>query len=41
MVHELLLALRESFFMLWDTLWALIGGFALSGAIQAFVLRIN
>jgi uncharacterized protein len=37
MVHELLLALRESFFMLWDTLWALIGGFALSGAIGAFV----
>jgi uncharacterized protein len=38
-LHELLIALRESFFMLWDTLWALIGGFALSGAIQAFVPR--
>src|ERR1700761_1459870 len=30
-------ALRESFFMFWDTLWALLGGFAMSGAVQAFV----
>ncbi len=30
-------SLRESFFMFWDTLWALLGGFALSGAVQAFV----
>jgi uncharacterized protein len=32
-------SLREAFFMFWDTLWALIGGFALSGAVQAFVPR--
>ena len=32
-------SLRESFFMFWDTLWALLGGFALSGAVQAFVPR--
>lgn len=31
--------LREAFFMLWDTLWALVLGFALSGAVQAFVSR--
>ncbi len=31
--------LRESFYMAWDTLWALILGFALSGAVQAFVSR--
>jgi uncharacterized membrane protein YraQ (UPF0718 family)/YHS domain-containing protein len=32
-------SLRESFFMLWETLWPLIFGFALSGAVQAFVSR--
>jgi uncharacterized protein len=32
-------SLREAFFMLWDTLWALILGFALSGAVQAFAPR--
>lgn len=32
-------SLREAFFMFWDTLWALILGFALSGAVQAFVPR--
>jgi uncharacterized membrane protein YraQ (UPF0718 family)/YHS domain-containing protein len=32
-------SLREAFFMFWETLWALILGFALSGAIQAFVSR--
>jgi uncharacterized protein len=32
-------SLRESFFMLWDTLWALVLGFGLSGAVQAFVPR--
>ncbi len=31
--------LRESLFMFWDTLWALVLGFALSGAVQAFVPR--
>jgi len=28
--------LREGFFMFWETLWALVLGFALSGAVQAF-----
>jgi len=30
---------REGFFMFWETLWALILGFTLSGAVQAFVSR--
>jgi hypothetical protein len=30
---------REAFFMFWATLWALILGFGLSGAVQAFVPR--
>ena len=29
----------EAFAMLWETLWALVLGFALSGAVQAFVSR--
>jgi uncharacterized protein len=32
-------SLSEGFFMLWDTLWALVLGFTLSGAVQAFVSR--
>jgi YHS domain-containing protein/uncharacterized membrane protein YraQ (UPF0718 family) len=32
-------SLREAFFMLWETLWALILGFTLSGVVQAFVPR--
>jgi uncharacterized membrane protein YraQ (UPF0718 family)/YHS domain-containing protein len=32
-------SLRESFFMFWETLWPLILGFGLSGAVQAFVSR--
>ncbi|MGH3492320.1 MAG: permease [Sciscionella sp.] len=32
-------SLREAFFMLWETLWALVLGFGLSGAVQAFVSR--
>jgi uncharacterized membrane protein YraQ (UPF0718 family) len=32
-------SLREAFFMFWETLWPLIFGFALSGAVQAFVSR--
>jgi uncharacterized membrane protein YraQ (UPF0718 family)/YHS domain-containing protein len=32
-------SLREGFFMLWETLWPLIFGFTLSGAVQAFVSR--
>ena len=31
--------LDEAFFMFWETLWALVLGFALSGAVQAFVSR--
>jgi uncharacterized membrane protein YraQ (UPF0718 family)/YHS domain-containing protein len=30
---------REGFFMFWATLWALVLGFGLSGAVQAFVSR--
>src|SRR5256712_2094200 len=30
---------REAFFMFWETLWALVLGFALSGAVQAFVSK--
>ncbi len=32
-------SLREAFFMGWETLWALVLGFTLSGAVQAFVSR--
>jgi len=32
-------SLREGFFMFWATLWPLILGFSLSGAVQAFVSR--
>ena len=32
-------SLREAFFMFWETFWALVLGFALSGAVQAFVSR--
>ncbi len=31
--------LREGFFMFWETFWALVLGFGLSGAVQAFVTR--
>jgi hypothetical protein len=30
-------SLREGFFMFWETLWPLVMGFGLSGAVQAFV----
>jgi uncharacterized protein len=30
-------SLREGFFMFWETLWPLVLGFTLSGAVQAFV----
>ena len=36
-MHQLLEALKMSFFMLWETVWALVLGFGLSGAVQAFV----
>jgi YHS domain-containing protein/uncharacterized membrane protein YraQ (UPF0718 family) len=32
-------SLREAFYMFWVTLWALVLGFTLSGAVQAFVSR--
>jgi uncharacterized protein len=38
-LHGIGASLRESFFMFWDTLWALILGFGLSGAVQAFASR--
>jgi YHS domain-containing protein/uncharacterized membrane protein YraQ (UPF0718 family) len=31
--------LREAFFMFWETLWALVLGFTLSGIVQAFVSK--
>jgi uncharacterized membrane protein YraQ (UPF0718 family)/YHS domain-containing protein len=31
--------LNEAFFMFWETLWALVLGFTLSGAVQAFISR--
>src|SRR5580700_7927740 len=30
-------SLREGFFMFWETLWPLVLGFGLSGAVEAFV----
>ena len=32
-------SLQEGFFMFWETLWALVVGFTLSGAVQSFVSR--
>ena len=32
-------SVREAFYMFWETLWALVLGFTLSGAVQAFVSR--
>src|SRR3954453_21063570 len=32
-------SLREGFFMFWETFWALVLGFTLSGAVQAFVSK--
>src|SRR5437763_14334636 len=37
--HDLGESLREAFFMFWETLWALVLGFGLSGAVQAFVSK--
>jgi uncharacterized membrane protein YraQ (UPF0718 family)/YHS domain-containing protein len=39
MVSALGDSLYEAFSMFWDTLWALVLGFGLSGAVQAFVSR--
>ncbi len=33
------MSLQEGFFMFWETLWALVVGFTLSGAVQSFVSR--
>jgi YHS domain-containing protein/uncharacterized membrane protein YraQ (UPF0718 family) len=38
-IDDLGRALRESLFMFWETLWPLVLGFGLSGAVQAFVSR--
>jgi uncharacterized membrane protein YraQ (UPF0718 family) len=38
-LNDVLNSLREAFFMFWETLWALILGFGLSGAVQAFVSK--
>jgi uncharacterized protein len=38
-LHDVGASLREGFFMFWETLWALVLGFGLSGAVQAFVSR--
>jgi uncharacterized membrane protein YraQ (UPF0718 family)/YHS domain-containing protein len=37
LAHDVGSSLREGFFMFWETLWALVLGFGLSGAVQAFV----
>ena len=34
-------SLEMGFFMFWDTLWPLILGFGLSGAVQAFASRLQ
>ncbi|WP_375480814.1 permease [uncultured Jatrophihabitans sp.] len=38
-LHGIWHGLDEAFFMFWETLWALVLGFVLSGAVQAFVSR--
>jgi uncharacterized membrane protein YraQ (UPF0718 family)/YHS domain-containing protein len=38
-VHGFGHGIDEAFFMFWETLWALVLGFGLSGAVQAFVSR--
>src|ERR1700734_2677046 len=39
MLLDLATALREGFFMFWESLWPLVLGFGLAGAVQAFVSR--
>ena len=39
LLTEIWLSLQMAFFMFWETLWPLILGFGLSGAVQAFVSR--
>ena len=38
-LHGIWHGLDQALFMVWDTLWALVLGFTLSGAVQAFVRR--
>jgi uncharacterized protein len=38
-LNDIFNSLREGFFMFWETLWALVLGFGLSGAVQAFVSK--
>ncbi|MDQ1396234.1 MAG: uncharacterized protein QOG64_1493, partial [Acidimicrobiaceae bacterium] len=38
-IHNATSSFKEAFFMFWETLWALVLGFGLSGAVQAFVSR--
>ena len=38
-LHNIGASFKEGFFMFWETLWALVLGFGLSGAVQAFVSR--
>src|SRR3982750_4559721 len=38
-LHDLGQSVREAFFMFWETLWALVLGFTLSGVVQAFVSK--
>jgi uncharacterized membrane protein YraQ (UPF0718 family)/YHS domain-containing protein len=38
-LHDFGQSLREGFFMFWETLWALVLGFGLSGVVQAFVSK--
>jgi uncharacterized membrane protein YraQ (UPF0718 family)/YHS domain-containing protein len=38
-VSTIWMSLQEGFFMFWETLWALVLGFTLSGAVQSFVSR--
>ncbi|HZP14606.1 MAG TPA: permease [Nocardioides sp.] len=38
-MHTLVEAAHQGFFMFWETLWALVLGFVLSGLVQAYVSR--
>ncbi|MHB2023941.1 MAG: permease [Mycobacteriales bacterium] len=37
--HLVAAGLSQGFYMFWDTLWAMVLGFGLSGAVQAFISR--
>jgi uncharacterized protein len=38
-LHDVASGLREAFFMFWETLWALVLGFTISGIVQRFAPR--